>query len=48
VNDQAVTVNDGDLRRSLDSVARLGSPPPRQLTSSLDFDATSRIAWFQG
>jgi Tol biopolymer transport system component len=35
-------------RLSLDSVARLGSPPPRQLTSSLDFDATSRIAWFQG
>lgn len=35
-------------RLSLDSVARLGSPSPRQLTSSLDFDATSRIAWFQG
>lgn len=34
--------------QSLDSVARLGSAQPRQLTSSLDFDAVSRIAWFQG
>ncbi|MDQ6919732.1 MAG: hypothetical protein M3Z98_10285, partial [Candidatus Dormibacteraeota bacterium] len=32
---------------SFQPVARLGSPQPRQLTSSLDFDATSRIAWFQ-
>jgi Tol biopolymer transport system component len=32
---------------SLQAVARLGAPQPRQLTSSLDFDATSRIAWFQ-
>jgi Tol biopolymer transport system component len=35
-------------RLSLQPVARLGLPQPRQLTSSLDFDATSRIAWFQG
>jgi len=35
-------------RLTLDPVARLGAPQPRQLTSSLDFDATSRIAWFQG
>jgi Tol biopolymer transport system component len=35
-------------RLSLESVARLGSPQPRQLTSLLEFDATSRIAWFQG
>jgi Tol biopolymer transport system component len=34
-------------RLSTQAVARLGSPQPRQLTSSLDFDATSRIAWFQ-
>jgi Tol biopolymer transport system component len=34
-------------RLSTETVARLGSPQPRQLTSSLDFDATSRIAWFQ-
>lgn len=34
-------------RVSLESVARLGSAQPRQLTTSLDFDATSRIAWFQ-
>ena len=34
-------------RLSTEKVARLGSPQPRQLTSSLDFDATSRIAWFQ-
>jgi Tol biopolymer transport system component len=32
---------------SLQAVARLGAPQPRQLTSSLDFDATSRIAWLQ-
>lgn len=32
-------------RLSLQPVARLGSPQPRELTSSLDFDATSRIAW---
>jgi hypothetical protein len=32
---------------ALQSVARLGAPQPRQLTSALDFDATSRIAWFQ-
>ena len=30
---------------SLQPVARLGMPQPRQLTSLLDFDATSRIAW---
>ena len=35
-------------RVSFESVARLGSLQPRQLTSSLEFDATSRIAWFQG
>jgi Tol biopolymer transport system component len=34
-------------RLSTEKVARLGSLQPRQLTSSLDFDATSRIAWFQ-
>jgi Tol biopolymer transport system component len=35
-------------RLPLETVARLGVAQPRQLTSSLDFDATSRIAWFQG
>jgi Tol biopolymer transport system component len=34
--------------QSLDSVARLGSAQPRQLSSSLDFDGSSRIAWIQG